>query len=322
MPNRRALVIGIDNYPTAPLQGCVNDATALADLLRTNHDGSPNFDVELFTSNNQTITRASMLERIEKLFTHSGGDVALLYFSGHGTENNLGGYLVTPDARKYNEGVNLTDVLTLANNATANERVIILDSCMSGHLGNVPTDAPNSANLKEGVSILTASRSDQVSMEQNGRGVFTELVCSALEGGAADVLGKVSVPAIYSYVEEALGPWAQRPLFKGHLSKVLALRTAQPAVSAATLRELTIWFPQVDGEYDLDPTYEYTSNEQGFVPDEDHVKIFKKLQQCRDAKLVEAVGAEFLYFAAMNSKSCQLTSLGQRYWKLVKEGRL
>lgn len=322
MPNRRALVIGIDDYPNATLNGCVNDATALGDLLRTNHDGSPNFDVELFTSNNQTITRASMLERIEKLFTHSGGDVALLYFSGHGTENKLGGYLVTPDAQKYNEGVNLTDVLTLANNATAHERVIILDSCMSGHLGNVPTDAPSSANLKEGVSILTASRSDQVSMEQNGRGVFTELVCSALEGGAADVLGKVSVPAVYSYVEEALGPWAQRPLFKGHLSKVLALRTAQPAVSDATLRELTKWFPQVDSEYHLDPTYEYTSNEKGFVPDEDHVKIFKKLQQCRDAKLVEAVGEEFLYFAAMYSKSCQLTSLGQRYWKLVKEGRL
>lgn len=322
MPNRRALVIGIDDYPNAPLHGCINDATALADLLRTNHDGSPNFDVELFTSSDQAITRASMLERIEQLFSHKGGDVALLYFSGHGTENNLGGYLVTPDAHKYNEGVNLTDVLTLANNATATERVIILDSCMSGHLGNVPTDAPNSANLQEGVSILTASRSDQVSMEQNGRGVFTELVCSALEGGAADVLGKVSVPAIYSYVEEALGPWAQRPLFKGHLSKVLALRISQPAVSDATLRNLAVWFPQTDSEYALDPTYEYTSHEQGFVPDENNVEIFKKLQQCRDAKLVEAVGEEFLYFAAMNSKSCRLTSLGQRYWKLVKERRL
>jgi uncharacterized caspase-like protein len=322
MPNRRALVIGIDDYPTAPLNGCVNDATAIGELLRTNHDGTPNFDVELLISTSHTITRALMLERIETLFTHTGGDVALLYFSGHGTENNLGGYLVTPDAHKYNEGVNLTDVLTLANNATANERVIILDSCMSGHLGNVPTDAPNAANLREGVSILTASRSDQVSLEQNGRGVFTELVCGALEGGAADVLGKVSVPSIYSYVEEALGPWSQRPLFKGHLSKVLALRTAQPAVSSSTLRELVTWFPQVESEYALDPTYEYTSNEQGFVPDEDHVKIFKKLQQCRDAKLVEAVGEEFLYFAAMNSKSCRLTSLGQRYWKLVKERRL
>lgn len=322
MPNRRALVVGIDDYPVKPLSGCINDATALAELLRTNEDGSPNFDVELFTSDNNTITRASMLEKIEELFSHSGGDVALLYFSGHGTENNLGGYLVTPDAKRYNEGVNLTEVLTYANQSTAAERVIILDSCQSGHLGNLPTDAPNSANLKEGVSILTASRSDQVSMEKNGRGVFTELVCAALDGGAADVLGKVSVPAVYSYVEEALGPWQQRPLFKGHLSKVIELRVAQPAVPIKTLRELTTWFTAIDSEYALDPSYEDTSDNQGFTPIEEHVQIFKKLQRCRDAKLVEAVGEDFLYFAAMNSKSCKLTPLGQRYWKLVKEGRL
>lgn len=318
MPDRRALVVGIDDYPGQPLAGCINDARAIADLLRSNEDGSPNFDVELLTSDSRTITRASLLARIEHLFQHAGGEVALLYFSGHGTENNLGGYLVTPDAQRYNEGVNLTEVLTLANRATATEKVMILDSCQSGHLGNLPTDVSNSANLREGVSILTASRSDQVSMENNGRGVFTELVCAALDGGAADVLGKVSVPAVYAYVEEALGPWAQRPLFKGHLSKVLDLRISRPAVPIGTLRQLTTYFPSVDSEYQLDPSFEDTSDN----PDPDNVQIFKKLQRCRDAKLVEAVDEDFMYFAAMNSKSCRLTPLGQRYWRLIKDRRI
>lgn len=42
---RKALVVGIDNYPNAQLKGCVNDAAVVAQLLRNNGDGSPNFGV-------------------------------------------------------------------------------------------------------------------------------------------------------------------------------------------------------------------------------------------------------------------------------------
>ena len=231
MPDRRlALVVGIDDYPTAPLSGCVNDAEAVADLLRTHADGSPNFDVRFVTAPNSKVTRASLKELITDLFGKQDCDVALLYFSGHGTESDLGGYLVTQDAAKYDEGVNLTDVLTLANNSPARERMIILDSCMSGAFGQVPATGSSSASLAEGITILTASKSGQLSMEQGGRGVFTELLCGALDGGAADVLGHVTATSVYSYVEQALGPWNQRPLFKAHLSNVVPLRKAQPAV--------------------------------------------------------------------------------------------
>ena len=44
---KKALIVGIDEYPDAPLKGCINDANAVAELLRTNGDGSPNFDVSL-----------------------------------------------------------------------------------------------------------------------------------------------------------------------------------------------------------------------------------------------------------------------------------
>ncbi|GCB57236.1 caspase family protein [Rhodococcus erythropolis] len=316
--SRRALIVGIDDYPTQPLRGCVNDANAISELLKQDHDGAPNFDVQLVTTPSTTITRAILTDKIQKLFKHDKADVALLYFSGHGTENDLGGYLVTPDAKKYNEGVSLTDVLTLANDSKATERIIILDSCMSGWLGEVPATGGANSNLREGVSILTASRSNQVSIESGGRGVFTELVCAALEGGAADVLGEVTAASIYTYVEQALGPWEQRPLFKAHLSQMAPIRVAQPAVERPTLRLLTTWFPAPNDEFPLDKSYEDT--EPGFNPD--HVQVFKKLQKCRDAKLIEAVDAEFLYFAAMNNKSCRLTALGKRYWQLAKENRI
>lgn len=315
---RRALVVGIDDYPTSPLAGCVNDANAMGALLARNADDSPNFDVQILTSDSVAITRASLSESIEKLFGHDDADIALLYFSGHGTENDLDGYLVTPDATKYQEGVPLTTVLTLANNSKAREVIVILDSCMSGALGQVPATGSNQASLREGVSVLTASRSGQVSVESGGRGLFTELVCGALDGGAADVLGNVTVASIYAYVEQALGPWDQRPMFKTHVAKLVPVRKADVAVPLDVLRQLPDWFTTADYDYPLDPSYEDTVEPRN----EEHEQVFKKLQKCRDAKLVEAVDEEFMYFAAMNSKACRLTPLGRHYWRMAKAGRI
>lgn len=30
---RKALIVGLDNYPECPLTGCVNDAVAVADIV-------------------------------------------------------------------------------------------------------------------------------------------------------------------------------------------------------------------------------------------------------------------------------------------------
>src|SRR5207237_9378909 len=110
------------------------------------------------TRPSQKITRSALRLALAKLFSdHDEADVALFYFSGHGTENNLGGFIVTPDASQYDEGVSLVDVLALANKSKVRECVIILDSCHSGHLGAVPALANEQAHLREGVSVLTAS---------------------------------------------------------------------------------------------------------------------------------------------------------------------
>ena len=109
---RRALLVGINDYPSAPLAGCVNDAKKMERVVRRHDDGQVNFDTQLLTSDQQRITRARLREAIENLFADPA-EVALLYFSGHGTENNLGGYLVTTDATSYDEGVSLGDVLAL-----------------------------------------------------------------------------------------------------------------------------------------------------------------------------------------------------------------
>lgn len=314
---RRALAIGIDDYPAAPLAGCINDAVAVADLLARNADGSPNFDVRLLRSDRDDVTRPAVREAVDLLF-RDDADVALLYFSGHGTENDLGGYLVTPDAARYEEGVSLTDILALANQSKAREVVIALDSCMSGNLGQVPASGSNAAMLREGVSVITASRAGQSAIEVDGGGVFTELLCGALDGGAADVLGTVTVASVYAYIEQALGAWDQRPLLKSHVAKLVPLRRCEPAVPPEALRQFPAWFDRADALFPLDPSFEDTTES----PNPENVRIFKCLQRCRDAKLVEAVGAEFMYYAAINSTGCRLTPLGRHYWRLANAGRV
>jgi hypothetical protein len=38
--------------------------------------------------------------------------------------------------------------------------------------------------------------------------------------------------------------------------------------------------------------------------------------------LVEPVGAEHMYFAAIESKACRLTLLGRHYWHVAEDGRM
>jgi hypothetical protein len=170
-----------------------------------------NFDTQLLTSDREPVTRARLREALDDLFADPA-EVALLYLSGHGTENDLGGYLVITDAARYDEGVPLADVLAHANRATHITGVaIIVDSCHSGWLGTVPAANNAHAALREGLSILGASRPSQASLGRGEDGVFTELVCSALAGGAADILGNVSVAGVYAVRRSGLRRMGSAP---------------------------------------------------------------------------------------------------------------
>jgi hypothetical protein len=115
-----------------------------------------------------------------------------------------------------------------------------------------------------------------------------------------------------------LGPGINDHCLRAHLSKLESLRTAAPSVPLEVIRQFPTWFPGAEDEFPLDPSFEDTRPEA----DPDHVATFKKLQRCRDAKLVEAVNADFMFFAAINSTACILTPLGRHYWRLVQSGRI
>jgi hypothetical protein len=318
---RRALCVGIDEYKIAPLRGCVSDATNMTAVLRRNQDDSPNFDCRLLTAplgaELNIVTRRSLREQVTQLFKDPA-EIALFHFSGHGTVNNLDGYLVTQDSERYDEGVPMAEILQIANDSNIREVVILLDCCFSGNFGNPPAVDNSKAVLREGISILTASRGDQPSVEDAGGGVFTSLVVDGLEGGAADLLGAVTAPSIYAYVEAALGAWEQRPLFKSHVSRLLPLRRCIPPIDRSILRELPRLFPLPAEDVLLDPSFEPTAP----MPDHQKVAIFSKLQALNRVHLVEPIDAPHMYEAAMQSKWCRLTPSGRYYWRLARDARI
>jgi hypothetical protein len=314
---RKALIVGIDDYPDSPLGGCVNDANTIAEALKRNGDGSPNFDVELITSPGTDITRAKLREMIDKLFKGEN-EMALLFFAGHGAINNSGGFLMSRDGKPYDEGVSMDEILNFANNSPARNKVIMLDCCHSGALGNPVLNGSAMAHLSEGLTVLSASRDSEYAMEKGGSGIFTTLVNEALMGGAADIIGNVTPGALYTYVDQALGPWDQRPIFKSNVEQFTTLRTIPPKIPLETLRKIAMHFPERDNEFALDPSYEYSHKDNK----EENVKVFKELQQFEKVGLVVPVGEEYMYHAAVNSKACKLTAVGYQYWRLAKEGKI
>ncbi len=317
---RRALCVGIDEYEFGPLNGCVADAQRMTAVLTSNQDGSPNFECKtLFAplGHATVVTRSILREQVQRVLKDPA-DVALFHFSGHGTINNLDGYLVTQDAKQYDEGIPMGDILRLANESKATEVVILLDCCFSGQLGNLPAVDSTKAILREGISILTAGRGDQPSVESGGGGVFTSLVVDALEGGAANLLGAVTTPAVYAFVEAALGAWDQRPLFKAHVSKVLELRRCTPPIDRTILRKLPTFFPLPAEDHQLDSSYERTAP----TAKDENVALFVALQALHRVHLVVPVNASHMYDAAMQSQACRLTPSGRYYWRLAKDNRI
>jgi hypothetical protein len=321
---KKALVVGINNYSFAPLHGCVRDATDLGNLLHRHNDDTLNFDVMLQTDVSK---KSKLRELISDLFKDKH-DTTLFYFSGHGMITELGGYLVTPDHRRYDEGISMNDILTLANNSPSTNKIIILDCCHSAAITAPDLIHGAIGHINEGVTILTASKKDEVAMEVNGKGVFTNLLIEALKGGAADINGNITPGSVYAYIDQALGPWEQRPVFKTNVSSFTVLRKGSPQLPLSTLKKITEYFPVPETQYQLDPSYEYTND-----PDIQHtyqepyaaaekVTILKSLQQMQAAGLVEPVADEHMYWAAMNSNTCKLTPLGAHYWRLVRERRI
>ena len=287
---KKALLIGINAYPPGnQLTGCIEDICCLEKAIARNGDGSLNFEVKKL---------ADEAWRID-IF-----DIDTL-------EKNI-----------REEGV--TGVFAAANDNCLNTARVLAEA---GNLGKYDISSSGSI-LSTGVSILVACREDEYAQEMGGHGLFTELLCNALKGGAADPTGYITMGGIYAYIDRSFGAWGQRPVFKTNVTEFAPIKTVVPEVSLDEIKKITVLFSDFDQEFQLNPSYEFTND-----PKEKHepikpyanaenVEKFKVLQKLHGIGLVNPIGTDHMYFAAINSKKCKLTELGKYYWKLVKNNRI
>ncbi|ODM50433.1 peptidase C14 [Ruegeria sp. PBVC088] len=320
---RKALVVGVDYYGhIKALHGCVNDAHSVKSMLDRDSDGSVNFHVKLLTATGpgQLVPRKKLREAIQELFQDKH-EIALLYFAGHGYIEATGGYLCPSDCETGDDGIPLAEIMTMANNSPSENKMIILDSCHSGVAATNPLVPV--AEIGEGVTVLTASTAEQYADELNGSGIFTTLLVDALSGAAANLVGDVTPGSVYAHIDQSLGAWKQRPVFKTNVTSFVSLRKVRPPIALAELLRLAEFFPEPGYEYQLDPSYEpHRSGAEGSdipPPNPEKTEILRILQNYVRVNLVVPVGAPHMWHATMESKSCTLTALGEHYRRLVAE---
>jgi hypothetical protein len=331
---RKALIVGIDHYQhLKDLSGCVNDAHSMKAALERHADAEAgvNFDQpRLLTAARPSgfVARADLREAVRRLFDDDA-EIALFYFAGHGWVDETGGFLCASDCYDGNDGLALSEVMTFANKSDARNKIIILDSCHSGVAANHPM-IRGTAELSSGVTILTASAEDQYADETpgGGAGVFTSLFVDALDGAAANLVGEITPGSVYAHIDQSLGSWAQRPVFKTNVRRFVSLRKVPAPIPLDQLRALTRYFPSPDHDFRLDPSYEPERSPDQLAdpsippPDPERTAVFRVLQGYAKVNLLRPVGAPHMWHAAIGSRSCRLTPLGKHYWRLVDKGRL
>ncbi|OFX16366.1 MAG: peptidase C14 [Bacteroidetes bacterium GWA2_31_9] len=316
---RKGLIIGIDYYEHVnPLYGCVNDSYAVKTVLDRHSDGTINFSSKHRVANadKSKITRKELKELAIELFKDDN-EVALFYFSGHGYVENTGGYLITSECLDGDDGLALNELLQIANESPARNKIIVLDCCHAGYVGK-KSGGDKESTLSEGLTILTASSEEQYALEENGSGVFTSLLVDALNGSASNLVGEITPGSVYAHIDQSLGPWEQRPIFKTNVKTFISLRKVQPPISLSELKEIVQLFPKKEDIFSLNPSFE--PSEKNAI--EENTEKFALLQKLNRINLVVPIDEVHMYYAAMNSTGCKLTILGEHYWNLVKKDRI
>lgn len=323
---REALVVGIDYYKYKDnLSGCVNDAIGIGEVLRTNFDGTPNFETKILTATNQRrqIKRRELKRAIIDFFSKEN-KISLFYFAGHGDIEFNGGYLIASDTEESDEGFPIRDLIDIATASPSQNKVIILDCCHSGMAGNIFGQG-NLSILVENLTILAASKAEQLANEENGNGVFTNLLIDALKGNAANFFGDITLSSIYAHIDQSMSPLEQRPVFKANMTEYLSIRKATPQLDSEILASITELFKFQDSAFQLNPSFESTNQPdytfQIIEPyaNPENVRKFKRLQKLASIGLIAPLQESHMYFAALKSGKVVLTQLGRYYWGLIKK---
>ena len=233
-PSLYALVIGIDEYknPKLQLNYAVADAALFADTLKKG--ASPLFEkveVKQLSSKEET-TRENILNELKAMQSLNPDDLFVLYVASHGTVDDGEYFLITSNVgstrteRLKTDAIGQTVFKELIGNIPATKKLIIIDTCNAGALGEAIQVALLTRGMSEdtamkilsravGSTILSASTSMQEALEgYQGHGLFTYVLAEGLKGKAdKGNTGYVKTTELADYVDNEVPTLAEK-IFK------------------------------------------------------------------------------------------------------------
>ncbi|MDM8566597.1 caspase family protein [Candidatus Halobeggiatoa sp. HSG11] len=209
------LAVGISDYDNdrLDLNYAAKDARDFAKLLESQKDYGLYSEVvvKLLTDVNRDQILDG-LEWIEKQVTQH--DVAMVFFAGHGANNNQGDYVFMP--RDFNhKRVRRTTLPYYELKSTmvrlAGKRLLFLDTCHSGNvlgtrrgIGDIDQIANSLSSAENGVVVFAASTGSQQSQEHTKwqNGAFTEALLEAFKQADYTKDGSISINELDLYVSD------------------------------------------------------------------------------------------------------------------------
>ena len=167
---RKALLIGNQSYPTAPLHNPVKDTRDLAKAL-----SGIGFSVTVLTDLNRRDMELALDSYIR---TIKPGDISVLYFSGHGFQFRGNNYLVPVDFKGFGDsntpnalGVNLAIESISIKLPQAN--IIVIDACRTFALGSSGGLAATEAGRNTYIALAAKPGQSAQDGEPGTNGFFT-----------------------------------------------------------------------------------------------------------------------------------------------------
>ena len=183
-PNIYAIVIGINEYknPSISLKYAVADAKLFANTIKSNATKLfGNVDIKTLTSKKQT-TKVNIINELIKLQNISPNDLFIFYVASHGMVEDTKYHMLTSNVGSLSsrgikrEAIIQDDLKEMIANIPTSKKIIILDTCNSGALGQAlevelltrglnETTAMKVLSRAVGSTIISASSSTQEALE-------------------------------------------------------------------------------------------------------------------------------------------------------------
>ena len=233
-PSLYALVIGINEYknPKLQLKYAVADATLFADTLKKSAASLfEKVEVKTLASREET-TRENIVKELKARQSLNPDDLFVLYVASHGTVDDGEYFLITSNVgstrteRLKTDAIGQSVFKELIGNIPATKKMIIIDTCNAGALGEAIQMATLTRGMSEdtamkilgravGSTILSASTSMQEALEgYKGHGLFTYVLTEGLKGKAdKGKTGYVKTTELADYVDSEVPALAEK-IFK------------------------------------------------------------------------------------------------------------